>query len=134
MLQPLFIFSEFGLLFLRVALGGILLAHGFPKIRNLKATAGNFASMGFKPGMFWGGMAAAIEFIGGLLLIAGFLTQVVAFFVTVQFLVIILKVRRGQKLVGGYELDLLILAAASLLLTTGGGVYSLENYFQFWLY
>src|SRR3989344_2957465 len=126
MIQPLFIFSDWSILILRIILGLVLLAHGWPKIKNLSSTAQNFAGMGFKPARFWGTIAAVVEFFGGLFLIFGFLTQSVALLVAIQFIVAILKVKGKQGFVNGYELDLLILGAALLLVTVGGGFYGLD--------
>ena len=134
MIQPLFIFSDWSVLILRIILGLVLIVHGWPKIKNLSANAQNFVAMGFKPAKFWGTIAAVVEFLGGLLLILGFLTQLVAFFVVIQFVVAILKVKIKQNFVGGYELDLLILGAALLLMTVGGGFYGLDDLFGFFIY
>lgn len=133
MIQPLLVFSDWGILALRLALGVILVVHGWPKIKNLKGTA-EWMGKTFKPGIFWATVVALTEFVGGLFLIFGFLTQVVAFFVVIQFLVIIFKVKKGKPLVDGYEFDLLILAAAIVLLTLGSGGVSLDNYFGIILY
>lgn len=127
MIQPLFVFYDWGLLALRVVLGVVMVAHGFPKLKNLKATGGGFAAMGFKPGVFWAVVVGVVEFVGGLMLIAGFLTQLAALFVFLQFLVVIFKVKRGKGFTWGYEFDLLIAAAALLLMTTGGGLWSVEQ-------
>jgi putative oxidoreductase len=127
MIQPLFVFYDWGLLALRLVLGVILVAHGLPKLRNLGATAKGFETMGFKPGALWAAVASIVEAVGGLLIIVGFATQLAAFFVFLQFLIIIFKVNGKKGLVGGYEYDLLIAAAALLLATTGGGQWSIEQ-------
>ncbi|MFH1161766.1 MAG: DoxX family protein [Candidatus Jorgensenbacteria bacterium] len=127
MIQPLFVFYDWGLLALRVILGVILVVHGFPKLKNLKVAGGGFAAMGFRPGVFWAVVVGVVEFVGGLMLIAGFLTQLVALLVFLQFLVVIFKVKRGKGFTGEYEFDLLIAAAALLLMTTGGGFWSIEQ-------
>ena len=135
MIQYLLIYNDQALLILRLALGLILLAHGWPKIRDLKATAQGFDSMGFKPGRFWGTLVAISEFLGGLLLIAGLFTQVAALILAIQFIVIMIwKLRSKQKLVLGYELDLIILAALLVLASIGSELYSLDNYFGLYLF
>ena len=134
MIQFLFAFNSYGLLFLRLALGAILLVHGAPKFLRLKATAAAFAGMGFRPGGFWAVVAGAVEVLGGLMIIGGFLTQIAAFIVALQFLVIIFKVKRKNGFKDGYEFDLLILAGALLLLTSGGGAYSIDEFLDLILY
>jgi putative oxidoreductase len=133
MIQPLLVFSDWGILALRVVLGLILVVHGWPKIKNLKGTAEWMGQM-FKPPMFWAAAVALTEFVGGLFLVFGLLTQVVAFLIAIQFIVIILRMNLKKGFVGGYEFDLLILAAALLLLTVGGGSYSLDSFFGLLFY
>jgi len=134
MVSTFFAFQEFALLALRIGVGLIFLAHGWPKIKNLKQNAVNFSMMGFKPAYFWGAIVALNEFIGSLAIIAGLFTQVAGLLLGVQMVVaMIWKIRKGQKLVGGYELDMLLALVGFALVTTGAGFYSLENYWQLWL-
>ncbi len=128
MIRSLLVFSDLGLFILRFFLGIILIAHGWPKLKNLKETANNFQGMGFKPGIFWAFIVALLEFVGGLFLIFGFLTQIITFFLVIEFLVILARVKRKSPLVGGSELDFLILAVALALMSLGGGYYSLDNF------
>ena len=96
-----------GCLFLRVVFGAIMIVHGFPKLKNLKETGSNFANMGFRPGMFWGTLAALLESFGGLALILGIVTVPVAAFFVVEFLVIVIwKIGKHAPFVGGWEFDL----------------------------
>jgi putative oxidoreductase len=127
MIQSFYAFSDWGLLILRATLGLILLFHGWPKIKNLKNTAGDFEMMGFKPGIFWGTLFTFVEFFGGLAIIFGTFTQLVAFIVAIQFIVILLKVKRGQSFAGGVEFDLLILAVAFAIFTLGAGALSFDS-------
>ena len=136
MVQFLFLYDDWALLALRVILGVILIAHGWPKIKDLRATAGNFENMGFKPGIYWGSIAATVEFFGGILIIAGFLTQLVAALVAIQLVVAtwFLRFKLNKWLVGGYEFELLLIATALALVTLGGGTYSLDDFFFIFLY
>ncbi len=127
MIQFLLIWSDWGILLVRVVLGLILMGHGLPKLKNLKAAGENFQSMGFKPGPFWGTLVALLEVFGGLALILGFLTQIFAAFVVIEFIVILSTIKRKSGFVGGYELDLLILAVAVLLVFVGSGSVSIDN-------
>jgi len=134
MIQFLLIFSDWGILILRVALGLILIVQGWPKIKNLRGTAENFSGMGFKPGFFWGTLVAFLEFFGGIGLVVGFFTQLIALFVALQFIVIILKLKHGKILASGVQFDLLIVAAALILVTLGSGAFSLERFLGFVFY
>ena len=134
MIQPLLVFSDWGILILRVVLGIILIAHGLPKLKNLKGVAEGFGKMGFKPARFWATFVGVLEFFGGLALIAGLFTQIIAFLIVIQFIVIILKIKGKLGLVGGYEFDLLIFAAAFALLVFGAGNISLDTLWGIILY
>ena len=46
------------LLFSRVVLAVVMIHYGWPKVRDLKSNANDFANMGFRPGMFWGTLIA----------------------------------------------------------------------------
>ncbi|KKU91636.1 MAG: DoxX family protein [Candidatus Jorgensenbacteria bacterium GW2011_GWA1_48_11] len=133
MIQPLLVFSDWGIFILRVALGLILVAQGWPKIKNIKNMSGRTGET-FKPGILGATAASLTEFVGGLCLIFGFLTQVAAFFVAIEFLAIIFKVKKEKSPVDGFELNLLVLASALILLTLGSGGVSLDNYLGILLY
>lgn len=134
MIQPLFVFYDWALLALRLAVGIILIAHGLPKWRDLKGTADWMGSLGLRPGILFALGAAVIEVFGGLALVFGFLTQFVALAVLAQFLFIIFKVNRTKGLKDGYELDLMIAAAAAVLATTGSGLFGLDRTFGVFIY
>ncbi len=134
MIQLLYVFSDWGILLLRLVLGIIFVRHGWPKMKDLKGTAEGFQAMGFKPGKFWGTLIALLEFVGGIALIVGFLTQVFAALFAIEFIVAILKVKRKKGFADGYEFDLLILAGLLALLTLGGGSMSVDSFFGLLLY
>lgn len=127
-------YGGLGLLVLRVALGAILIAHGWPKVKGFKESAAWMASVGFKPGTVFAAIAVLVEFVGGIFLIAGFLVQSVAFFAVIEFFMIVTwKLKNGKPLNGGYELDLLLFAAAVALFFLGGGSYSIDRIFLHWV-
>ena len=128
----LFSYGSWAILILRLALGLILVAHGWPKIKDLKQNGANFNGMGFKPGMFWGTVAAVLEFFGGIAIIIGLYTIPFAFLLAGQFVVIIIwKWAKGMPLTGanGWELDLIILAALVVLIALGAGPYAFDRIF-----
>jgi putative oxidoreductase len=130
MFTLLYLFSDLAILILRLALGAIFIAHGWPKIKGLKTTAANFSAMGFKPGVFWGTVVAFLEFFGGILLILGLYLQVVAALFALELLaVLVWKVAKKQPFFGNIEFDLLIFATVLALLTLGPGTFSASKYF-----
>ena len=133
MIPYLLTYSDWGILVLRMAVGVILLAHGVSKMKNIRSTADWMSSM-FKPGIFWAVLVTVLEVFGGVGIIIGFLTQVIAAFVVIQFIVIILRINGKKGLVGGYEFDLIILASAITLLTLGSGAMSIDHALGLLLY
>ncbi len=121
--------SDWALLAMRLAIAVIFLAHGWPKIKNLKQNAINFGMMGFRPGAFWGTIVAFVEVFGALAILAGFQVQIVGVLLAMNMMVAaIWKKRQGMGLVNGYELDLMILTACLAVATLGSGIYSLSNF------
>ena len=133
MIQPLFVFSDWGFFLLRVVLGIIFIYHGFPKLKNLKATVDSFVGMGIRPGILWALVAGIVEFVGGIFLIFGFLVQPVALLFVLEFIFIIVKVKKLKNF-SSFEFDLLILVSFLVLLTVGGGRFALDGIFGLFLY
>ena len=131
LLNLLLVFSDWSLLGLRIVFGAIFIAHGFPKIKNLKTNAQNFEMMGFKPGVFWGTIVAFVEFFGGLAIIAGLYTQIAALLLAIDMAVATLwKIKRGQKFISGFELDLILFVVGLAVATLGAGIYSLSRFYH----
>lgn len=121
-------YSDWAPLVLRVALGIILIIHGYDKLftTGVSNVAGFFTSMNVPMPVVSAWIASIIEFVGGIFLVVGFLTRWTALAITVQFLVILyLKIFQwnasfmGQ---GSYEYDLLIFAVALALFLRGAGI------------
>jgi len=135
MTPTLLVYGEYGILVLRVVLAVILIAHGIPKIRRFAEAAEQFRSLGVRPARALVGVAALIEVGGGLCLLLGFFTQFAALLIALQFLFIVLYVKRhARTLVGGYELDLLLFAGALALVTLGAGTWSIDSFLRIILY
>ena len=136
MVQPLLIFSDWGILILRVVLGFVLVRHGLPKLSNLKGTGEWLQGVGFKPGIFWAVVVGVVEFFGGLALVFGLFTQIAAILIAGEFLVLLLKFRRGKMFVrdSATELEWMIFVGALILVTLGGGSYGLDSSWGVFLY
>lgn len=126
MIQFLFAYQEWGFLILRVALGAILIWHGVPKLKDISGTGSWMGSVGFRPGKFFAVFTGLLELLGGVAIVLGFLTQIFAALFAIEFLLILLTIKRKAPF-KDKEFDILILGA-SLLLMTGGGTISLEEY------
>ena len=126
---------SYGLLLLRVVLGGTLFAHGAQKLfgwfggHGRQGTAGFFGSLGFRNAALMAVMAGLAE-TGGILLAVGFLTPLAAFGIAVTMIVAIATVHWTKGFFagnGGYEFNLLIIAGAVALAATGPGRFSIDN-------
>ena len=123
--------NEIGALILRVTLGAIFFIHGVVKFQGgIENTAGWFESLGL-PGVTAYGVAL-LEIIGGILLIIGLATRLVAALFALLMIGATVKVKLaigflGNGQMAGYELDLAFLAIAVYLVINGSKVFSLSK-------
>jgi putative oxidoreductase len=119
-LQPL------ALLVLRITLGVILVAHGYPKV--FGGGFHNHAEFVGKIGLpqWMAYFSTGAEFFGGIALIVGVFTRFFSFAVLIEMLVIIVKVEWKHGLKGGYEFPLALAAMAFFLIFFGAGPMSLD--------
>ncbi len=139
MLESIFApFSDWGLLILRLGIGIIFLAHGWPKLpggpMGGPAGFGGFLKqMGVPLPTFFAWVVVLLETVGAVLLILGLGTRLLAVLFAVDMLVAILVAKRGFMKVGfmaqqttGWEFDFALLAGALALLFTGAGSLALD--------
>lgn len=134
-------------LILRVALGGVIFAHGAQKLLGWYGGFGFEGTMGFftqKMGLPWliAFLVIIGESIGSLGLIAGLLTRFTAASFIVIMLGAIVTVHLpqgffmnwfGQQQGEGFEFHLLVIAMSLALLVVGGGKWSLDGLIAKWL-
>jgi putative oxidoreductase len=127
---------EAGLLLIRVVLGAIMAAHGAQKLfgwfggHGLPGTASWLEAMGLKPARVHAAVNGLAEFGGGALLVLGLLTPLGAAAVAGVMFVAIVTVHWKNGFFnssGGYEFNLLIVAAALGLAITGPGEISIDH-------
>lgn len=127
--------NTWALLPLRLALGVIFFAHGAQKLfgvwggRGLGTWTSAPAPFNLQPAWVWMGAAAFAEFVGGVLVMLGFMTRVGALLIACVMAVAMFGVhwRKGLFLNdGGYEFTLALLAMAVTLLIAGGGNGSID--------
>jgi len=121
-LQPL------ALVAVRLTLGAIMVVHGSHKVfGGLHHHAQMVAGLGL-PGWL-GYFSAFTEFLGGLLVLAGFFTRAAAFAICIDLAVAIWKVHWHNGLTGdhGYEFPLAAATLAFVLIFFGAGPISLDH-------
>ena len=124
-----------GLFILRAVIGVTVSAHGAQKLfgwfhgPGLDGFSGMLGSLKVRPAGLWALVAAGGEFVGGLLVVVGFLNPISPLVVAAAMLVAILLVHRGNGFWNtnrGLEFPLQILGAAIALSLTGFGLYSAD--------
>lgn len=127
--------EDIALLVLRLVLGGVFVAHGAQKLfgsfggPGIEGTAGFHEQIGIKPARPMAILAGLAEFVGGILVIAGFLTPLAALALVVVMIVAILKVHLENGFFaasGGYEFNLVLVGVAVALLLAGSGAYGID--------
>ena len=121
--------KELALVPARGALGATMLYHGASKLRGEgpQQSAPMFEAMGFRPGQRWAMLTGLAEVIGGATAILGIGTRIGALAVLVTQGVAVAKVHAGKgfsNMSGGYEFNLLLMAAALGLFLSGPGSLS----------
>ncbi|WP_285241298.1 DoxX family protein [Pseudarthrobacter sp. MEB009] len=117
---------------LRIVLGFIFAAHGWQKFNEwtIAGTQASFGKMGVPAAEIAAPAVAVLELAGGIALILGILTRLVAALLVIDMLGALFLVHASAGVFaanGGYELVLLLAAAAFTLALTGPGRVSLDR-------
>lgn len=121
-----------GLAVLRVVVGIVFIMHGAQKLftYGVAGTSGAFAQMGVPLPGITAPLVSVLEFGGGIALILGLLTPLVAGLLAVDMLVAVFLVHLPNGFflgeAPGYEFVLTLFGAALTLALTGPGVYALD--------
>jgi putative oxidoreductase len=117
-----------GLLVLRLALGAVMIAHGYQKIfGGMPQFMQMLQHMGIPAWMAY--LTVAAEFGGGILLVAGFLTRIAAIAIFLDMAVAISKVHLQHGLFsknGGFEFPMVCGAIAFSLIWSGAGPIAMD--------
>jgi putative oxidoreductase len=117
---------------LRVILGFLFAAHGWQKFNEwtIAGTQAAFAQMGVPAANVSAPLVAGLELAGGIALILGVLTRVVAALLAADMIGALFLVHAPAGIFadkGGYELVLLLGTAALALALTGAGRMSVDR-------
>ena len=117
---------------LRVVLGFLFAAHGWQKFNEwtIAGTQASFAKMGVPAAEAMAPAVAVLELAGGIALVLGLLTRVVAALLALDMLGALVLVHAPAGVFaanGGYELVLLLAAASFTLALAGAGRLSVDR-------
>ena len=123
---------DLALLLTRVAIGAVFLAHGYQKLvtNGIDGTAAFFDQVGVPAASAAAWAAALVEVVGGAALIVGLAVPVAGLLLLLDMIGALVFVHAGAGVFvdqGGYELVLVLGAAALLLAAIGAGRYSLDH-------
>jgi putative oxidoreductase len=127
---------DVGLLVLRLVLGVIFIGHGAQKLfgsfggPRISGFAKMLEQLGVKPAKPMAILAGLAEFVGGILVMIGFLTPLAALALIAVMIVAIVAVHLKNGFFntnGGYEFNLSLVGIAVTLLIAGAGAYSLDG-------
>ena len=129
--------ADLALLLLRLNVGLLLAGHGAQKLfglfggRGLEGTGKAFAALGYRPGVFFAGLAGSSEFLGGLGLALGLFTPLAAAaLVGVMINAMVLTSAQGLwDSDGGMEYPLTVAVVALTVAALGPGRLSCDRVF-----
>ena len=124
--------SMFGPLPIRILAGITFIAHGLPKFQDVAGTQSFFGSIGLPTELAL--PIGLLEVIGGIFLLVRVVTRITAALFIIDMIGATLLVKISKGFVGGYELDLLLMAVCISLLLMGPGRISIECDVLKWKY
>ncbi|MFC4558411.1 DoxX family protein [Virgibacillus kekensis] len=121
--------NEIGTFLLRIVLGLVFFAHGVTKFQDgIGNTVGWFESIGL-PG-FLAYAVGTIEVVGGIAVILGIGTRIVALLFSIVLVGAIFTVKLPNGFLNGYAYDLILLTIAIYMVLNGSRLFSLGGAFK----
>jgi putative oxidoreductase len=123
--------AQIALGLIRIVAGVIFFAHGYQKffVMGIEGTTGFFTQVGAPLPGISAIVVATVELVGGALLVAGFLTRLVAIPLAIDIATAILLFhsRHGFFVPMGVEFVTLLLVSAVALAIAGPGAFSIDR-------
>jgi uncharacterized membrane protein YphA (DoxX/SURF4 family) len=119
---------DVGILFIRIALAIIFIAHGYSKITNLAGTIAFFGNLGMP--VFVAYLVAFGEFFGGISLFLGIGTLFFAPVLSIIMIGALYFVKSKFGTIGAFEFEFSLLMMSLAIAISGPGLYSLASFFR----
>ncbi len=116
---------DLGLLVARLVLAAVFIAHGWAKFQDMEGTVNYFNSLNLPAVLAY--LVALGELFGGVSMLLGFATHWAGKVLAVIMVGAILIAKPTMGLIGGYELDLSLLALVFAIVMIGPGKYTLRS-------
>ena len=121
-------FWPFGMIAVRVVLGGLLIAHGLDKFdTGVDAVGDQFDMWGVPLPDLSAWFVTIFEVVGGIALILGLATRIAAIVMTLILIGAIIFAKFDAGLIGGYETDLAYIAGLVAIIVLGPGALSVDE-------
>ncbi len=117
---------DVALLLLRLGVGIIFIYAGWGKITGIENTQAFFGGLGIPMAGLMAWVVALVEFIGGIMVLAGAFIRVPAILLAIIMVVAIITTKIGEPF-PAYRVDLLLLLMSAALALTGPGRYSVDD-------
>ncbi|MDQ6723441.1 MAG: DoxX family protein [Thermoproteota archaeon] len=118
----------------RIWVGGNMMIHGYPKLRNMKKTAEEMKqALGIPAVATY--ISSILEFFGGIFLIIGLIVPIVALFFAIFMIAIVIMKKTKMKAAyithpsqPSYEIDITYLILSIVLIVLGAGAFSVDSF------
>lgn len=118
---------DMGLLFVRLGVGAVFLAHGIQKLQGIEGVIGFFGKIGLPAFLAWA--VALIETIAGAAMILGVFTGFAGLSLAIIMVGAIFTAKKAAPFMGGWEFDFTLLMSALGVALLGPGKYAVSCFF-----
>ncbi|TVQ65447.1 MAG: DoxX family protein [Balneolaceae bacterium] len=121
-------YKDLAPLLLRIGVGLIFIVAGWGKLNGIDGTAEFFGNIGIPLPVIMAWVVAIVEFVGGIMVLAGYRIQLPALLLAFTMLVAIITTKLGgDDVFRAMRLDLMLLLASLALMFIGSGSYSADS-------